>query len=43
MVRTGQIVQMVAAGQISLSLDSRITSEYRDVLLRLSFRFDRSK
>jgi uncharacterized protein len=35
----GQIVRMVAAGEILLCFDARILAEYRDVLLRPKFDF----
>jgi uncharacterized protein len=35
----GQIVQMVATGEICLCFDARIFAEYRDVLLRPKFDF----
>ena len=35
----GQIVQLVAAGEVSLCFDARIFAEYRDVLLRPKFDF----
>jgi len=35
----GRIVQMAAAGELSLCFDVRILSEYRDVLLRPVFSF----
>jgi putative PIN family toxin of toxin-antitoxin system len=36
----GQIVRMVAAGDIVLCYDARITTEYRNVLLYPKFNFD---
>jgi len=36
----GQIVRMVAAGDIVLYYDARITTEYRNVLLYPKFNFD---
>ena len=35
----GRIVQLVAAGELSLCYDARILCEYRDVLLRPGFGF----
>ena len=35
----GQIVQMVAMGEIALCFDARLLGEYRDVLLRPRFGF----
>ena len=35
----GQIVTLVAAGELSICFDSRILGEYRDVLLRPKFGF----
>lgn len=35
----GRIVQMVAAGWVSVCFDARLFSEYRDVLLRPKFDF----
>lgn len=37
---SGQIVRLVAAGELVLCHDSRILAEYREVLLRKKFRFD---
>jgi putative PIN family toxin of toxin-antitoxin system len=37
---SGQIVRLVASGELSLCLDSRIAIEYREVLLREKFGFD---
>jgi putative PIN family toxin of toxin-antitoxin system len=37
---SGQIVLLVASGELILCLDPRILAEYRDVLLREKFRFD---
>lgn len=36
----GEIVRLVSSGLISLCLDARIVSEYRDVLSRPKFAFD---
>jgi uncharacterized protein len=36
---SGQIVVLVAAGELSLCFDARILAEYRDVLLRPKFDF----
>lgn len=37
---SGQIVRLVAAGELVLCHDSRILAEYREVLVRKKFRFD---
>lgn len=37
---SGQIVRLVAAGELVLCHDSRILAEYREVLFRKKFRFD---
>jgi putative PIN family toxin of toxin-antitoxin system len=37
--RPGQIVKLVAAGELSLCFDARLLGEYRDVLLRPKFDF----
>ena len=37
---SGQIVRLVAAGELVLCHDSRILAEYREVLLREKFHFD---
>lgn len=37
---SGQIVRLVAVGELVLCHDSRILAEYREVLLRKKFRFD---
>ncbi len=37
---SGQIVRLVAGGELVLCHDSRILAEYREVLLRKKFRFD---
>lgn len=37
---SGQIVSLVASGELILCHDPRILAEYRDVLLREKFRFD---
>jgi putative PIN family toxin of toxin-antitoxin system len=37
---SGQIVRLVASGELVLCHDSRILAEYREVLLREKFRFD---
>ena len=37
---SGQIVRLVAAGELVLCHDSRILAEYRDVLFREKFHFD---
>lgn len=36
----GQIVRLISSGQVTLCHDSRILSEYREVLLRPRFDFD---
>jgi putative PIN family toxin of toxin-antitoxin system len=35
----GEIVRMVSSGELTLSFDARILSEYQEVLLRPKFRF----
>jgi putative PIN family toxin of toxin-antitoxin system len=37
---SGQIVRLVASGELILCYDSRILAEYREVLLREKFSFD---
>lgn len=37
---SGQIVRLVASGELALCHDPRIMAEYREVLLRERFRFD---
>jgi putative PIN family toxin of toxin-antitoxin system len=37
---SGQIVRLVAAGELALCHDPRILTEYREVLFRKKFRFD---
>lgn len=37
---SGQIVRLVASGELTLSYDSRILTEYQEVLLRKKFSFD---
>lgn len=37
---SGQIVRLVASGELTLCHDARILAEYREVLLREKFRFD---
>jgi putative PIN family toxin of toxin-antitoxin system len=37
---SGQIVRLVASGELALCHDSRILAEYWEVLLRQKFRFD---
>lgn len=39
----GEIVRMVSSGELTLSLDARILTEYREVLHRPKFRFDKDK
>jgi putative PIN family toxin of toxin-antitoxin system len=38
----GEIVRLLAAGDINLSYDNRIIAEYNDVLTRPKFRFDKA-
>ncbi|HVF58692.1 MAG TPA: putative toxin-antitoxin system toxin component, PIN family [Thermoanaerobaculia bacterium] len=38
---SGQIVRLVAVGNLDLCYDARILTEYRQVLLRPKFRFER--
>ena len=40
---SGQIVRLVASGELVLCHDPRILAEYREVLLRDKFRFDRER
>lgn len=40
---SGEIVRMVAAGILTLMYDSRIMTEYREVLYRAKFRFDKDE
>jgi putative PIN family toxin of toxin-antitoxin system len=37
---SGDIVRMLASGKLTLFIDARILSEYRDVLLRPKFQFN---
>ena len=39
----GEIVRMVSSGELTLSLDARILTEYQDVLARPKFNFDKEK
>ena len=39
----GEIVRMVSSGELTLSLDARILTEYQEVLDRLKFKFDKDK
>ncbi len=39
----GEIVRMVSAGELTLSFDARILSEYKEVLCRPTFGFDEEK
>jgi putative PIN family toxin of toxin-antitoxin system len=39
----GEIVRMVSSGELTLSLDARILTEYQEVLDRPRFRFDKDK
>jgi putative PIN family toxin of toxin-antitoxin system len=39
----GEIVRMVSAAELSLALDARILTEYREVLARPKFSFDQDR
>jgi putative PIN family toxin of toxin-antitoxin system len=39
----GDIVRMVSSGHLTLCIDARVLSEYREVLQRAKFSFDRDK
>ena len=39
----GEIVRMVSSGELILSIDARILSEYAEVLHRLKFKFEKEK
>lgn len=39
----GEIVRMVSSGELTLSFDARILTEYEEVLSRPKFRFERDK
>ncbi len=39
----GEIVRMVSSGELTLSLDARILTEYDEVLHRPKFKFDKEK
>ena len=39
----GEIVRMVSSGELTLSLDARILTEYQEVLGRPKFKFDKDK
>lgn len=39
----GEIVRMVSSGELTLSLDARILTEYQEVLDRPKFQFDKDK
>ena len=39
----GEIVRMVSSGELTLSFDARILSEYDEVLARPRFKFDKDK
>ena len=39
----GKIVRMLSSGELTLSLDARILSEYQEVLARPRFKFDKDK
>ena len=38
---SGTVLKLILSGKIKLGIDSKITSEYREVLLRKKFCFDR--
>jgi putative PIN family toxin of toxin-antitoxin system len=37
----GEIVRMVSSGEITLSFDARIMTEYEEVLVRPKFKFEK--
>ncbi|MBC7963878.1 MAG: putative toxin-antitoxin system toxin component, PIN family [Steroidobacteraceae bacterium] len=39
----GEIVRMVSSAELTLSFDARIITEYKEVLLRPKFRFEKDK
>lgn len=39
----GEIVRMVSSGELTLSLDARVLTEYQEVLGRPKFKFDKDK
>lgn len=39
----GKIVRMVSSAELTLSFDARILTEYKEVLLRPKFRFEKDK
>ena len=39
----GEIVRMVSSGELIISFDARIITEYKEVLIRPKFKFDRDK
>lgn len=39
----GEIVRMVSSGEITLSFDARIMTEYEEVLVRPKFKFEKDK
>jgi putative PIN family toxin of toxin-antitoxin system len=39
----GEIVRMVSSGELTLSFDARILTEYEEVLARLKFKFEKDK
>jgi putative PIN family toxin of toxin-antitoxin system len=41
--KPAQIMRMVSSGEITLSFDARILTEYQEVLLRPKFEFNREK
>lgn len=40
---SGEIVRMAFSGELTLCIDARILSEYKEVLHRKKFRFDKNK
>ena len=39
----GEIVRMVSSAELKLAFDARIITEYKDVLIRPKFKFDKNK
>ena len=39
----GEIVRMVSSAELTLSFDARIITEYKEVLIRPKFKFDKNK
>jgi len=39
----GEIVRMVSSAELTLAFDARIITEYKEVLIRPKFKFDRNK